>query len=57
MSALPRSRDIEITDEMIVAGVDVLSEILLDLRDGMVSLSQAAQDVYRAMRKALPVED
>ena len=40
-----------ITPEMIAAGADLLSDFILDLRDGFLSPSSAAAQIYRVMEE------
>jgi len=51
MSAPPVD-DIEITPEMLDAGANVLSELVVDMADGWVSPREAAEAVYLTMQKA-----
>jgi hypothetical protein len=42
----------KITDAMVDAGARVLSELIIDLADGFVSPSEAAEAVFLAMQGA-----
>ncbi len=48
---MSEGQEIEITDEMVNVGANVLSELSIDLAEGFASPSETAVLVYEAMQR------